>query len=155
MSTISVNYEVFEEDRPSYLPSYIMSGFVLVAVVSLAGRVPLWPLSLPHLCLALWFGVLFRWMLLNARERRVFISHQLFASPETYKHSFRYAVAEAAFFEMPVSEIEEVRVSTGEPRYIEVIGKSEGDVYFLPRSADTEQLIAVLKAGNPAIRVTT
>jgi hypothetical protein len=48
-----------------------------------------------------------------------------------------------------------VRVSAAEPRYIEVIGKSDSDLYFLPRTADLEQLIAVLRAGNPAVRVST
>jgi hypothetical protein len=154
MSTASVNYEVFEEDKPSYVPSYIMSAFVLMGIVALAYyRVPLWPLSLAHVFLAVWFGVLFVWMLRNARETRQFLSQRLTVTADTYRHSFRYAIAEATHVEMPIAEIESVRVSADEPLYIEVIGKSDSDVYFLPRTADVEPLIAALRAGNAAIRV--
>ena len=65
------------------------------------------------------------------------------------------AVAEATHVEIPVAEIREVRVSAEEPRYLEVIGRSDSDLYFLPRTADLEQVIAALRAGNPAVRVTT
>jgi hypothetical protein len=151
---ITLTYEVFEEDRPSYLPSYLMSGFLLVAVVSVANRVPLWPLSVAHVFLVVWFGVLYYWIILNARQQKLFRSYRLSVTADTYRHSFRYAVAEATHVEMPLSEITEVRVAADEPRRIEVTGVSESDVYFLPRSADLEQLVAAIKAGNPAVRVT-
>lgn len=155
MRTDSVSYEVFEEEKPSYLPSYIMSGFVLVALVSLAhNRVPLWPLSIVHLVLAFWFGTLFMWMLQNARERKMLSSHRLTITSDTFRHSFRYAVAEATHVEIPISQIEEVRISPEEPRSIEVIGKPDGDLYFLPQTADLEQLIVALQTVNPLIRVT-
>jgi hypothetical protein len=149
-----VVYETFDEDAPSYLPSYILSAFALVALVSIAyHRIPLWPLSLAHPFIALWFGVLFYWMLQNARSQRQFSSDRLTVTGDAFRHTFRYAVAEATHVEMPLAEIEEVRISAEEPRYIEVVGKSESDMYFLPRGADVDRLVAALKAGNPAIRV--
>jgi len=154
MISPTVVYEVFEEDKPSYVPSYIMNGFVVVALVSIAyHRVPLWPLSLAHPFFAVWFGILFVWMLQNARERKLFLSHRLTVTKETFTHSFRYVVAEAKHVEIPLAEIEEVRISADEPRYITVIGKSDSDIYFLPRSAQIEPLIKALQAGNPAIKV--
>jgi hypothetical protein len=155
MAITPVSYEAFDEDPPSHIPSYIMSAFVLVAVFGLAFHgVPAWPPSLGHLFMVVWFGILFRWMLLNARERRLFLSDRLTVTNEVFRHSFRYAVSEATHVEIPVAEIEEVRVSADEPRRIEVIGKSDGDLYFLPRGADVDELVAALTAANPAIRVT-
>lgn len=150
---MAVTYEVFEEERPSYLPSYIVSGFLLVAVVAIADKLPAWPLSVAHVFLAVWFGVLFYWLAQNARQQRLFSSHRLSVTADTYRHSFRYAVAEATHVELRLSDITEVRVSTVEPRLIEVIGAADDDVYFLPASADLEQLVAAIKAGNPAVRV--
>jgi hypothetical protein len=150
----TLNYEVFEEERPSYVPSYIMSAFLLIAVIAIVDRAPLWPLSLAHVFLAVWFGVLFYWIVGNARQQKQFISQRLSVSADTYRHSFRYAVAEATHVEMPLAEITDVRVSADEPRLIEVTGKSDSDVYFLPPSADVQQLVAAIKAGNPAVRVT-
>lgn len=151
-----VSYEVFEEDKPSYFPSYVLSGFVLLGILGLGIHdVPFWPLSLAHVFLGLWFGIAFYWMIRNARQQKLFTSNRLSVTADTFKQSFRYAVAESTFVEIPVSEIEEVTVSAEQPRYVEVRGKSESDMYFLPRGADVEQLVAVLKTANPAIRVTT
>jgi hypothetical protein len=156
MSESAVSYEAFEEDKPSYLPSYIMNTFVVVALIGLAyHRVPLWPLSLAHPFFAVWFGILFFWMLNNARERKRFSSQRLTITADTFKHSFRYALAEATHVEIPVAEIEQVRISATEPRFIEVIAKSDSDVYFLPSTADLEQLTAALRTVNPAIRIIT
>ena len=106
MSATPMNYEGFEEDKPSYLPSYIMSGFVLVALVALAMEgLPLWPLSLAHAFLAVWFGVLFVWMVRNARQKKTFMSNRLTVTSDIFKHSFRYAVAEAKHVEIPVADI--------------------------------------------------
>lgn len=151
-----VEYEVFDEERPTYVPCYIMSTFVLIGVVSLAYyRVPLWPLTLAHPFFAVWFGVLFYWILLETRQRRMFLSNRLRITNESYAHTFRYAVSEAPHVELPLAEIEEIKISPGEPRYLEVKGKSDDDVYFLPPSADVERLLAAFKKGNPAIRVIT
>lgn len=153
MSDNPVIYEVFEEDPPSHISSYIMSGFVLAGLMGLAIHVPFWPLSMAHVVVAIWFGILFVWILRDARQQKRFSSHRLTATSSTFKHSFRYAVAEATHVEIAVSDIVEIRVSQMEPRWIEVNGKTDSDIYFLPAEADLEQLIAVLKAGNPAIRV--
>ena len=150
-----VSYEVFEEDPPSYLPSYIMSGFVLVAVIGLAGYgLPLWPPTIAHAFLALWFGILFRWMLQNARAQRLFLSNRLTVTDAVYRHTFRYGVAEATHVEIPISEIETVRVYGDDPARLEVMGKSDNDLYFLPQTANIDELVAALKAANPAIGVT-
>ena len=155
MAVTPVSYEAFDEDPPSYVPSYIMSAFVLVAVVGLAVHgVPAWPPTAGHVFLVIWFGILFRWMLLNARAQRLFLSDRLSVTNEAYRHTFRYAVSEATHVEIPVADIEEVRLSTAEPRRIEVIGKGDGDLYFLPRAANIDDLVAALTAANPAIRVT-
>jgi hypothetical protein len=146
-------YEVFEEDSPSYLPSYIMSGFLLVTVALVADRMPNWPPPPAAVFLLIWCGVLLRWMLLNARQQKQFISSRLSVTADAYRHSFRYAVAEATHFELPLSEISEVRITNEEPRLVEVIGESESDVYFLPPSADVQELIAAIRAGNPRVRV--
>jgi hypothetical protein len=150
-----VSYEVFEEDPPSYLPSYIMSAFALLALLGMARHgIPLWPLSAVHVAMVVWFGILFRWMLQNARSQRLFSSNRLTVADGVYRHTFRYAVAEVTHVEIPVAEIETVRVSGDEPRRIEVNGKSDGDLYFLPRGANVDELVAALTAANPAIRVT-
>jgi hypothetical protein len=74
----SVEYEVFGEERPTYVPAYIRSTFVLLGVAALAyHRVPLWPVTLAHEFLAVWFGVLFYWILLEQRQRRMFSSFRL------------------------------------------------------------------------------
>ena len=152
--TDTVEYEVFDEERPTYIPAYIMSGFVLLGVVGLAfHRVPIWPPTLGHLFLAAWFGVLFYWILADRRQQRMFSSFRLRVTDTTYFHTFRYAVAEATHVELPLAEIRQVKISPTEPRYIEVQGKSDDDLYFLPPSADIDRLLAALKKGNPAIRV--
>jgi hypothetical protein len=115
---------------------------------------PAWPPAPGTVFLAFWFGILFYWMLLNARERKRFSSQRLAVTADTYRHSFRYAVTEATHVEMPLSEIREVRVSADEPRRIEVSGVSDSEIYFLPSSANLEQLIATIKAGNPGVHVT-
>ncbi|WP_165228168.1 hypothetical protein [Aquisphaera insulae] len=148
-----MTYEVFEEDRPSYLPSYIMSAFLLVAVVSVADKVPAWPPAPATVFLAIWFGVLFYWIARSASQQRVFSSHRLSVTATAYRHSFRYAVAEATHVELPLSEITEVRITADEPRLIEVTGVSDSDLCFLPASADIGQLVAAIKAGNPGVRV--
>ena len=149
-----VAYEVFDEEPPTYIPSYIMNGFVLMGVASLAYyRVPLWPLTLGHVFLACWFGVLFYWILLETRQRRMFMSFRLRVTDTTYAHTFRYAVTEATHFEVPLAEIVQVKISSEVPRTIEVKTKAEDDLYFLPPSADIEGLLAALKKGNPEIRV--
>jgi hypothetical protein len=151
-----VSYEVFEEDRPSYVPSYVMSAFVLAGLLGVVGHdQPVWPLKLGHVFMAAWFGVFFWWMLQNARSQRVFLSNRLTVADGVFRHTFRYAVAEATHVEIPVAEIESVRVSADEPPRIEVNGKSDGDFYFLPRGADVDELVAALTAANPAIRVTS
>jgi len=151
----SIEYEVFDEHRPSYAPSHIMSAFVLLAVASLAYyRIPLWPPSVAHVVVAIWFGVLFRWILQNSRQVRTFASSRLRITDQTYAHTFRYAVTEATHVEMPLTEIEEVKVSRTEPRYIEVRGKSGCDMYFLPACADTERLLAAFTKANPSVRIT-
>ncbi len=151
---MAVEYEVFDEERPTYVPSYIMSGFVLLGVASLAQfRVPLWPLTLAHLFLAIWFGIVFYWILLETRQRRMFLSHRLRITDDAYSHTFRYAVAEAVHVEMRLAEVEEVKISATEPRYLEVTGKSDDDLYFLPPSADIDRVLAAFRKGNSAIRV--
>jgi hypothetical protein len=148
-----VEYEVFEEDRPSYLPSYFMSAFLLVGVGSLGYyHLPFWPLSFAHVFLAVWFGVLFRWVLQNSRQQTMFSSNRLRVTNGIYEHSFRYAVTEASFVQMPIAEIEQIKISNSEPRYIVVTGKSNSDMYFLPPSADATLLVSALTAANPAIR---
>jgi len=150
----TVEYETFDDERPTYVPSYIMSTFVLLGVASLAYyRVPLWPPTLAHVFLAIWFGVLFYWILLETRQRRMFMSFRLRITDQTYAHTFRYAVTEATHVEMPLAEIVQVKVSSQEPRSIEVKSKSDDDLYFLPPSADIDRLLAAFKKGNPAIRV--
>src|SRR5262245_20400767 len=131
MAVTPVSYEAFDEDRPSYLPSYLMSAFAFGAVLGLAIHgVPAWPPTLGHVFVVVWFGVLFRWMLLNARSQKMYLSDRLTVTSDVFRHSFRYAVTEATHVEIPVAEIEEVRLSAQEPRRIEVVGKSEGDLYF-------------------------
>jgi hypothetical protein len=154
--TDSVEYEVFDEERPTYVPSYIMSTFVLLGLVALAfHRVPLWPLTLAHAFFAVWFGVLFYWILLEQRQRRMFSSFRLRITDQTYAHTFRYAVTEATHFEMPLANIVQVKVSPDEPRYIEVKTDTDDDLYFLPPSADAERVVTALQKGNPGIRVVT
>jgi hypothetical protein len=151
-----IEYEVFDEERPSYLPSYFMSGFLLLGVASLAYyRLPFWPLSFAHVFLAVWFGVLFRCVLQYSRQAKSFSSNRLCVTNDTYAHTFRYAVKEATHVEMLIAEIREIKISNTDPRYIAVAGKSNWDMYFLPPSADTARLVAALTAANPAIRVTT
>lgn len=152
--TPTVEYEVFDEDRPSYFPSYIMSAFVLVGIIALVrAQIPVWPLTLGHVIVAVWFGVLFKWILRNARQQKLFMSNRLIVTDKEYKHSFRYAVSEATHIEMPLSEIKSIKPSSDEPRYVEVIGSSDFDIYFLPKSADTDELVQAMLAGNPDILV--
>jgi hypothetical protein len=156
MSNESVGFEYFEEDKPSYFSSYFMSLFVLFGVISLAAhQVPLWPISLAHVVMLVWFGVLFYWICQNApRQRSQFLSDRFSVKDGIYRHTFRYAVTESTFVEIPASEITEVIISEKEPRYIAVTG-GEGDLYFVPGSADLHAFGEALKVANPAIRITT
>ena len=108
----SFEYEAFSENKPSYVPTYVLSAFVLVALVSLAQwRVPLWPLQLAHLVLAIWFGVAFKWTLDNARQQKIYMSDRVTVTNTHFRHTFRYAVSEDTFVEIPLSEIEQVKVT--------------------------------------------
>lgn len=150
----AIEYEVFEEDKPSYLPVYLMSVFVLLGLVTLGQRpLPLWPVSIAHFFWAIWFGIFFYWTLGYSRQQKTFMSHRLRVANGVFRHTFRYAVAEAEHVEIPLAEIVEVKVSSQEPRSILLTGKSDFDIYFLPASADLEQILAAIKSGNPDVRI--
>ena len=147
-------YEVWEEDKPSFLPSYIMSGFVLMGLIMLLrSEIPIWPPRLAHLFLAVWFGCFFIWMLQNSRNRTSFSSFRLTITDEVYKHTFRYAIAEKPHVEIPIKEIQRIKVIRGTPDAIEVNAENDADIYFLPRNTDLDALVAALKRINPLIEV--
>ncbi len=153
-SNDKIVYEVFEEDKPSFLPSYIMSAFVLAGLAMLQrSDLPLWPPQAAHAFFAVWFGCFFVWMLRNSRERTTFSSFRLTVTDEMYRHTFRYAVAEKPHVEIPIKEIEEVKITRGERATIEVSGADDADIYFLPRNSDIDPLIKALRTVNPSIRV--
>lgn len=152
--TVRPEYEVFEQDKPSFLPSYIMSAFVLLGIVSVwKAGLPLWPLGLGHLFFAIWFGVFFVWMLRNARSGRQFSSNRLVVTDTHFKHTFRYAIAEADFVEIPISEIKEVKILREATITIEVNAEHDFDLYVLPKGADPDRIVSALLKINPGIRV--
>ena len=152
----NVEYEVFDEYEPSYLSAYIMSVFVLLGIGSVAqSQMPLWPITMAHVFLVVWFGVLFKWILDLRRVRRVVQSSRLSVTNGLYKHSVRYAVEEYLDFEIPLAEIESIKLSTTEPQYIKVTSKTDEDVYFLPENTDFAALSDALLAGNEDIWIET
>jgi hypothetical protein len=147
-------YEVFEEDEPTFVPSYIMSAFVLVGLTMLLrSDLPLWPPQAAHAFFLFWFGCLFVWMIRNSGGRTTFSSFRLTVTNEAYRHTFRYAIAEKPHVEIPIQEIEVVKITRGDRPTIEVNGADDADIYFLPRNADIDGLIKALKSVNPSIRV--
>jgi len=63
------------------------------------------------------------------------------------------AVAEKPHVEIPIKEIEEVKITREERATIEVNSGDDADIYFLARNADIDALIKALKTINPSIRV--
>lgn len=150
-----VEYEFFEEEKPTYLPAYIMSAFLLIGLLSMFRfPAPLWPPTVAHAVIAVWFGVFFRWMLVYGRQVRNYSSNRLTVTQQTYSHTFRYAVHEADFATLPVAEIVSIRINRhGDTSWIEVKATNGDDVFFLPDVASAKRVAAALTKANPNIRV--
>ena len=143
-------YEVFEQEGPSYVPSYIMSGFVLVGLLSIASA----PLTLASgLFFTAWFGVFFIWMVRNSRDQRWFASDRLVVANGQFSHTFRYAVTEAEHAIVDISDIHTINVTEGDRVTIELIGFKESDFCVLPSTAKVDELLAAITKHNPHIAI--
>ena len=132
------------------MQAYIVSEFLLVGLLSVAWRqVPLTPLT--ALFFTVWCGTLFYWLVQNSRAERRFASDRISIFDGQVTHSFHYTVTEAAHTRIDVASLTEVRVHSGTPIGIELIGAAESDFLFLPSSGAVERFRAALERLNPAI----
>ena len=142
--------ESWEQTDPSYVQAYIVSAFLLVGLLGIAGhQVPLTPMT--GLFFAVWFGTLLYWLVQNSRAERRFASDRISISDGQVRHTFRYTVTEAPHTEIDDASLTEVRVHSGTPIGIELIGSAGSDFVFLPTSAAVDRFRAALVRLNPAI----
>ena len=66
-------------------------------------------------------------------------------------HSFRYAVAEAVHSQIDVADLTEVRIHTGMPIGVELIGSNGSDCLLLPNPEQADQFRWTLLRLNPGI----
>lgn len=145
-------YEAFEQNGPSYFPSYVMSGFVLVSVLSLDfGQFPLTLES--GLFFSVYFGMFFVWMIRNSRDQRCFASDRLLVADGHFSRTFRYAVTEAEHASIEISDIHTIKVTHGDPISIELLGHKESDFCILPSEAKVDEFVTALTRHNPDITV--
>jgi hypothetical protein len=150
--TEEFEFEAFEQNGPSYFPSYVMSGFVLVGVLSIASNQE--PLSLTSgIFFGLWFGVFFVWMIRNSRDQRWFASDRLLIADGYFSHTFRYAVTEAEHARIEITDIHTIKVTDGVPISIELLGHKESDFCILPSEAKIDELVSALTRRNPNIKI--
>jgi hypothetical protein len=150
-----VEFEFFEAEQPTYAPAYIMSTFLLIGLLSMFKFPhPLWPPTVAHAVITVWFGVCFRWMLVYSRQMRLYSSSRLTVTQETYSHTFHYAVHEGDFVTLPVTEIVSIQINRGaDTTWIEVKATNGDDVFFLPDVASAKRVAEALTKVNPCIRV--
>ena len=145
--------ESWEQTGPSYVQAYIVSAFVLVALLTVAAhRVPLTPLF--GIFFSIWFGMCVYWIVENRHSERTFASDRITVANGRVTHCFRYAIPEALHSEMDVNDIKEMKVHFGEPVAIELIGSKDSDFFMLPNQDQVELLRLALQRLNPNLRVT-
>ena len=143
--------ESWEQSGPSYVQSYVVSAFILIGFLGLASsRVPLTPDV--WIFFTAWFGAFFYWLIQNRRAERTFASDRITVANGRVTHTFRYANPEAEHSDIPVDEITEIRVHSGTPIAVELIGSSDSDFFMLPNEDQLERLRTTLQRLNPKIR---
>ncbi len=145
--------ESWERTGPSYIQAYIVSAFLLVGILSIASwRVPLTPLTL--IFMSVWFGGFVYWLVQNRHAERTFASDRITVADGRVAHTFRYTITEAEHTDMAVSDIKKIKVHSGEPIAVELIGSHDSDFFMLPNMETVLRLERALLKLNPHIEVT-
>lgn len=144
--------ESWEQTGPSYVPSYIVSAFLLIGLLNIAWwQVPLTPLTL--IFFTAWFVGLIYWLIQNRHAERTFASDRITVAGGRVAHTFRYAITEVAHSEVNMAEVKQMKVHAGDPIAIELIGENDGDFFMLPNLEAVARLEATLLKQNPNITV--
>lgn len=144
--------ESWERDGPSYVPTYVLSAFVLLGLLGIAANgLPVSTLSV--LFFAIWFGLALLWIWQNHRAERTFSSDRIVVREGKVTHSFRYTITEAVHQEVDVEDIQEIAIHSGDPIGIELIGQHDSDFFFFPSRDKAEQFTQTLSELNPKLRV--
>lgn len=142
--------ESWEQTDPTYVQAYVVSFFLLIGFLGVASaQVPLTPLS--GLFIAAWSGTLLYWLAQNRGAERRFASDRIRIVDGQVTHTFRYTVTEAAHTEIDVADVAEVRVHSGTPIGIELIGPKDSDFFFLPDPGQVARFRSTLERLNPDI----
>jgi hypothetical protein len=144
--------ESWEQTGPSYFQSYSVSAFLLVGILSIASwRMPLTPMT--FIFMSVWFGGLVYWLVQNRHAERTFASDRITVANGRVSHTFRYTITEAEHTDMAVSDIKTMKVHSGEPICIELIGSHDFDFFMLPNMEAVTRLEKALLKQNPNIEV--
>ncbi|MEQ8635642.1 hypothetical protein [Gimesia maris] len=144
--------ESWEQTGPSYIQSYIVSAFLLVGILSIASaRVPLTPMS--FIFMSLWFGCFLYWLVQNRHAERTFASDRITVADGHVSHTFRYTITEAEHTDMAVTDIKKIKIHSGTPIAVELIGEHGGDFFLLPNMQAVTRLEEVLLKHNSNIEI--
>ena len=145
--------ESWEQTGPSYIQAYVVSAFILVGILSIAfHRVPVTPLTL--IFMSVWFGGFVYWLMQNRHAERTFASDRITVANGRVSHTFRYTITEAEYSSVAVAEIKQMKVHSGDPIAVELIGDSDSDFFMLPNPDVVARLERILLAQNPNIEIT-
>ncbi|MCH7726396.1 MAG: hypothetical protein IH991_07970 [Planctomycetes bacterium] len=145
--------ESWEQTGPSYIQAYVVSAFILVGVLSIAfHQVPMTPLSLVFM--SVWFGMFFFWLIQNRRAERTFASDRITVENGRVAHTFRYTITEAEYSGIAVDEIKQMKVHSGNPIAIELVGESDSDFFMLRNEDQVDRFVHTLLELNPNIQIT-
>lgn len=144
--------ESWEQTGPSYNQAYVASGFLLICIISTAShRIPLTPMTL--ISMSLWLGALIYWLVQNHRAERTFASDRITVAKGRVSHTFRYIITEAEHTDMAVADIKHMKIHSGEPIAIELIGEHGYDFFLLPNMKAVTRLEETLIKQNPNILI--
>lgn len=144
--------ESWEQTGPSYIQSYIVSAFLLVGILSIASwRMPLTPMTL--IFMSVWFGAFFYWLVQNRHAERTFASDRITITDGRVSHTFRYTITEAEHTDMLIADIKSIKIHSGQPIAIELVGDRDSDFLMLPDMETVTKFKETLLEQNSEIEI--
>jgi hypothetical protein len=103
--------------------------------------------------MSVWFAGFVYWLIQNRHAERTFASDRITVVDGRVSHTFRYTITEAEHTHMPIADIKQMKVHSGEPIAIELVGEHDVDFFMLPNMTAVARLEEVLLKHNPNIKI--
>lgn len=149
-STRQFQFELWTKDGPCYLPSYICSLLLLLAVWKATSE-PMEPALV--VWLSMWVAVFLTGFYRNFRAERTYSSYRIVVHDGMLHQSVRYMVTEDEPLTLDLKDIDEAVIWEHSPIMVELIGESD-DTYGAIILETTEQLLQfeeLLLEANPDV----